>query len=282
MFKAEDIAEYYNTTQIHYEQWWDLARSYSLHYGIWNDTIKNFTEAAINTNKVMMELSEIQDDDRILDAGCGVGGAAIFLCLQKNVRVTGITLSQKQIDFANALANKKGLSDSVDFQLMDYTQTSYPDESFDVIWACESVSSCPDKSLFINEAHRLLKKGGKLILSDCFLTEDNQFDSKNWTKKWGKTWAVSNLSSGQSFVKTLDRIGFSNTKMIDYTNHIQRSAKRMYYASLLAAIPSELYKIINPKVSRFAKNHYKCGIYQYKALRENLWRYKVIVSVKDT
>ena len=173
------------------------------------------------------------------------------------------------------------MKDRVDFQLMDYTQTSFPDESFDVIWACESVSSAEDKTRFIKEAYRLLKKGGRLIMSDCFLTSDGQSDPHNWIKKWGHTWAVANLSSTESFVKNLSQAGFGSTRVDDYTQAVQRSAKHMYRASLLAATPSELYKIINPRVSRFARNHYKCGIYQYKGLKAKLWEYKVILSVKE-
>lgn len=172
MFKPTDIADYYNTTQIHYEQWWDLKKSLSLHYGIWEDHTKDFSDAVNNTNKIMLELANIKESDLVLDAGCGVGGAAIFICEQRNAKVTGITLSQRQIDFANTIIQKKGIENKVDFQLMDYTNTSFPDESFDVIWACESMSSATDKFMFIKEAHRLLKKGGKLILSDVFLTED--------------------------------------------------------------------------------------------------------------
>lgn len=54
----------------------------------------------------------------------------------------------------------------------------------------------------------------------------------------------------------------------------------MYYASLVGALPSELYNITHPKVSHFSKNHYKCGYYQYKALQKNLWKYYVILAEK--
>jgi len=282
MFTVKDIAEYYNTTQIHYKKWWNLNKGLSLHYGIWENDVKNFTDSLINTNKVLMNLAEVEESDRVLDAGCGVGGAAIFLCEIKNAKVTGISLSQKQIDFANLEAQKRALQNKIDFQLMDYTQTSFPNESFDVIWACESISSAPDKTLFIKEAHRLLKKGGRLILSDFFLTADDQTDPSDWLKKWGNTWGISNFSSSNSFVDSLSNTGFINTQIFNYTPKIKKSAKRMYHASILGFFPSELYNILHPNVSRFAKTHYKCGYYQYKALKENLWQYKVILSVKKS
>ena len=280
MFEPKDVAEYYNTTQNHYEKWWDLRNSYSLHYGIWNKQTKTFRDAVVNTNRVLLELAGIKESDRVLDAGCGVGGAAIFVHTNTKARVTGITLSEKQVAFASNLVKEKGIDHQVDFQVMNYTQTSFPDQSFDVIWACESISSANDKMMFIKEAARLLKKGGKLILSDCFITDEKQQDKKEWIRKWGETWAVENHISSQTFVNGLKKNDFEIKSNIDYTAAVTKSAKRMYVASLLGMIPSETYNFFHPKVSRFAKSHYKSGYYQYRALQENLWKYNVILAEK--
>ena len=279
-FTAKEVADYYNTTQIHYKKWWNLENTLSLHYGIWDKGIKSFGESLINTNRVMLELGKISSNDKILDAGCGVGGAAIYLSETKQAEVTGITLSEKQIELATQSLKQKKLENKVSFLLMDYTKTSFKDESFDVVWACESVSSVPDKSLFIKEAFRILKKGGRLILSDFFKTDENQPDKHNWIKKWGETWSISDFDTHKAFVDKLTKQGFNTIKTHNYTGKIQKSAKRMYYSALMGAIPSELYNLLHPNVSHFAKNHYKCGYYQYKALRKKLWQYYIITAIK--
>jgi len=280
MGNAKDIAAYYNSTLIHYKQWWDLSESQSLHYGIWNNQTKNFRQALSNTNKELMDLAEISEGDRVLDAGCGVGGAAIFLCNQRNAKVTGITLSQKQLDFANDLIKDKAYRNFLDFHLMDYTKTSFKNESFDVVWACESVSSAQDKSLFLEEAYRLLKKGGRLILSDYFLSSENSGMPNNLISKWESSWALGSLCTLNGFEDRIKKAGFRKHTAFDYTNHIGRSAQRMYYAALLARIPSQVYKLWNPKVSKYARNHYKSGIYQYRALKAGLWKYQIVLSIK--
>ena len=262
MFTQKEIADYYDTTQKQYEKWWNLKDGLSLHYGIWEKETDNFTESLANTNRILMELGNISESDKILDAGCGVGGAAMFLSENRNVQVIGITLSEKQVEFGNLIAKKRGLQDKVTLSLMDYTQTSFEDESFDDVWACESMSSAPDKILFINEVYRLLSKGGRLILSDCFLTDDNQIDDHSWIKKWGQKWAVSNLQSCNSFVENLRKKGFNIVKTFDYTDKIRSSAKRMYYGSIVGALPTEVYNLFHPNVSRFAKSHYKSWYYQ--------------------
>jgi ubiquinone/menaquinone biosynthesis C-methylase UbiE len=279
MFTNKDVAEYYDTTQTHYQKWWNLGKSFSLHYGIWDERVKSFSESLVNTNRVMMELSEISETDRILDAGCGVGGAALLLNNERKAEIVGISVSKKQIDTANKLAVERNITDKVSFQVMDYLNTSFNDEYFDVVWACESVCQSSDKRAFIRECYRILKKGGRLILCDYFLTNYKK-DIHSWLEKWHKVWAISNLVSDDSFVSDLKNQGFTSVKTFDYTGEIRKSAKRLYCTSLIGSLPSELYNLFNRKVSRFAKSHYKGGYYQYKALKENLWKYNIILAVK--
>lgn len=280
MFSKKEVAEYYNTTQLHYEKWWGLKKNLSLHYGIWDVGVNNFDASLKNTNQVLLSTCKISSSDRVLDAGCGVGGAAFFVHHQTKANVTALSLSNKQISYAREQAVQKGVSSQVNFQVMDFTQTSFPNQSFDVIWACESVCHVEDKLDFINECYRLLKEGGRIILSDFFISSEDQEDKNRYIEKWKNTWGVPNYSTIQSFTENLENAGFSSTETKDYTKNIERSAKRMYYASLLGAIPSELYNITHPNVSRFAKTHYKCGYYQYKALQKELWQYQVVLAVK--
>lgn len=280
MFKTEDVKEYYNSTQNHYENWWDLRNSLSLHYGIWDQNTKNFKESLQNTNKVLLEICQIKGSDKVLDAGCGVGGAAFYITEQTTAHVTGISLSEKQIEFAKQNAIKKNHQDKTDFQIMDYTQTTFEDESFDVVWACESISSATNKQDFIKEAYRLLKTGGKLILSDFFITIENQEDKNSYMKKWGDTWCISSFEPIRNFISLLENQGFEIKQNLDFTDKIFKSSQRLYYASFLGGILSEIYNLFHPNVSRYAKNHYKTGYYQYKALKKKLWKYHIILVQK--
>lgn len=281
MFTSKDVAEYYNTTQNHYLKWWNLKKDLSLHYGIWDKDTKSFSESLVNTNRVMMEIANITDSDKVLDAGCGVGGAAIFITTAVNSSVIGISLSEKQVNFAQLQAKERKLDAKISFEQMDYTNTSFKDSSFDVVWACESISSATDKVAFIKEAHRILKSGGRLIMSDFFLSNEDQHDKHRWMYKWGKTWSISHFVSTDSFSEQLTTQGFSISKNLDCTSKIRKSANRIYYASLLGAIPSWIYNAFHPNVSKFAKTHYLSGYYQYKALKADLWKYQIILAIKN-
>src|SRR5207237_9048199 len=105
-----DIERYYELSEVHFRLHWNLAKSRSLHYGYWDASTKNLHEALLKINEVMAEKLNITKDDVVLDAGCGVGGSSIWLAKQFGCKVTGITLSSKQIMLANAAAIAEGVS----------------------------------------------------------------------------------------------------------------------------------------------------------------------------
>ena len=78
-FSNQEVESYYDQTEIHYRQFWKLDKIMSLHYGLWDNTTKNLSQAMLNTNKQLMLRADIQKEHRVLDAGCGVGGSSIYL-----------------------------------------------------------------------------------------------------------------------------------------------------------------------------------------------------------
>jgi tocopherol O-methyltransferase len=102
---------------------------------------------------------------QILDVGCGIGGASLYLAEKFGARVTGITLSPIQANRAQERAKALGLATKSDFQVANALKMPFPDNSFDLVWSLESGEHMPDKVKFLQECYRVLKPGGKLMLA---------------------------------------------------------------------------------------------------------------------
>jgi cyclopropane fatty-acyl-phospholipid synthase-like methyltransferase len=279
-FTARDIADYYNQTMHHYQRWWHLNDNLAVHYGFWEPKTKSFQQALENTNVYLLEIAEVQQGERILDAGCGVGGSSFFLAKEKNAKVTGITLSEKQIDFANKKLKEFELSELVDFKLGDYTDTDFKDETFDLIWAIESITTAPDKVKFAQEAYRILKPGGRLVIADYFKNDEVGTDKNGLLESWRKNWSMSPFLTLFEYKQCFESTGFILSKQNDVTDLIYKTSKKLYQISLIGAIPSRIYNFFYLP-SRFTRHHYKSGIYQYKALKQGLWKYHTLVFQKN-
>lgn len=279
-FSAKDIATYYDVSEDHYMYFWDLNQSHSLHYGYWDASTKTFREALANINKVLAEKATVTAGSKVLDAGCGVGGSSIWLAKNKHAIVTGITLSNKQAARANAYAASVNLSENAAFEVQDYTRTPYESESFDVVWAIESVCHASNKEDFIKEAYRLLKPGGQLIMADFFIVrEGNATDQRN-INAWGYGWAVPFFEKQENFQHMLKKAGFTTADMIDSTEHIHKSAKRLYYAFFPGWILSKAYNLFNRRTTELSKNNVYTAYYQYKTLKKGLWKYYIVHAKK--
>ena len=280
MSYKQDIADYYAQTQNHYKIWWKLDKGLSLHYGLWENDTKDFVTALGNTNRKMAALAEVTGGSKVLDAGCGVGGAAIYLAKNHKANCVGITLSEEQKADAERYALENQVSDLVEFQIQDYFNTNFADNTFDVVWACESMTSAPSKYEFLQEACRVLKPGGRIVVSDYFLAEGVNRKEHQILLDWEKSWALGPLCSVNELQAFGKDFGLKLTQNKNFSEQVLPSAKRMYKSYLYGLVPSEIYNLFHPKVSRFAKHHYKSGLYQYKALKEGLWQHHMVVFTK--
>ena len=280
MYSNKDVEQYYDLSQTHYKRVWDLQRSRSLHYGYWDGSTKNFHEALLNINKILATKAGIKKVDKVLDAGCGIGGSSLWLAKNIGCSVTGISLSAKQVQTANNLALTENIQSLAIFEQQDFTATNYEAESFDVIWAIESICHAADKSKFINEAHRLLKKGGKLILADFFKQENLPEKDAALIKQWANGWAIDDFATIQNFTKQLSNAGFHNTNIEYATAKIIPSAKRLYRAYFPGIVGGFLYKLFNPKPTVYGKKNIDTAYLQYKALKKNLWTYNIVLTEK--
>lgn len=179
---------------------------------------KNFIEAKYDFVDEMMKLGGIDQTDKnakVLDVGCGVGGTSRYLAknLGPGADVTGITLSPNQVKRATELAKEQGVPNAK-FQVMNALAMDFPDNSFDVVWACESGEHMPDKKAYIDEMMRVLKPGGKFVMATWCQRDDRDvpFDDQDERdlKFLYEEWTHPYFISIEAYKELIDATGMMN------------------------------------------------------------------------
>ena len=275
----KDIIEYYNYTLPFYRLFYH-GNTQGIHYGYWDSETKNHNEALLNTNQFLSEKAQIKSDDYILDAGCGVGGSSIWLAKNHKARVAGITLSERQVKEAEKLASENNVSDLTTFYQRDFLDSGFEDETFSVVWAIESVCYAENKEDFLQEAYRVLKKGGRLIIWDGFQCRKpkNEKEVKD-LNTFCEGWALPNLADTSEFKQSLSNTGFRNIKEFDVSKESYPSAKKIYKMSKWSYPLSIFFNKIRLTPHLLVKNNLS-GIVQYKLIKNNLANFMVYYAEK--
>jgi ubiquinone/menaquinone biosynthesis C-methylase UbiE len=112
---------------------------------------------------------------KLLDAGCGVGGPALYFVRKYGVRIDGITASPRQASIANERINAAGFSEKLRIVHGDYHDpaASFTANDYDVVYFLESFGHSNNKKKAIDAAWKMLKPGGMLYIKDLFIKESN-------------------------------------------------------------------------------------------------------------
>ena len=114
---------------------------------------------------VALEGMGLKPGDRILEVGVGTGiNAPLY---PRNCHVTGIDFSAKMLEKARERVERKGLR-NVSLMEMDAANLSFPDNSFDVVYAPYVISVVSDPVQVVREMRRVCRPGGKFIVLNHF------------------------------------------------------------------------------------------------------------------
>jgi len=158
------IQEFYDASSGLWEEVWGEHLHHG-YYGINGRERKERCQAQIDLIEELLAWGQVQEPKEILDVGCGIGGSSLYLAQKYQAKTTGITLSPVQASRAKNRAEIQGLAAQTTFLVADALEMPFVDNSFDLVWSLESAEHFPDKQKFLQEAYRVLKPGGLLLMA---------------------------------------------------------------------------------------------------------------------
>ena len=169
----KNISYHYDLGNEFYALWLDRTMSYS---SALFEGAESHEQAQKNKYASMLEQMGVQAGDHVLEIGCGWGGFAEHAA-RKGIRVTGLTISQEQHDYAVERIAKEGLSDLVEIKMQDYRDER---GRYDGIASIEMFEAVGEKYWPVYfDAIRDLLKPGKCATLQIITVEDRRWDVYN-------------------------------------------------------------------------------------------------------
>ena len=274
----QSIINYYHTHESLYG--YDLILRGIKHYGYYPIGKENISIA--NAQELMsLQLGKelgLPEDSLVLDAGCGEGPVSVALAKAYKFRLEGVDLLDFNVAKAKKRALKNNVADRTNFQTGDYSKLSFPDNHFDGVFMIETFVHAPDYKKVLAELSRVLKPGGKIVISEYTKSPEDELTHKqnkiyDEIIQYTSCPAFSDFTNG-SFPAILTKAGFINVKVRDVSEYIRPMLKKLY---LIAFLPYFIAKLLG------IKKHFinaECGIYHYKYNLIGIWRYNIASAEK--
>jgi MPBQ/MSBQ methyltransferase len=210
---------YYEEAGPDYASW---SPGFNMHFGFFRWGMNPFRREAMleqMNQEILYRLrlageSPVGHPARVLDMGCGLGATLrSFARRLPRADLNGITLVPWQLEQGRQFNHTCPEGRHITLTLGDYEHTTQLSGSFDAVFALES--SCyahgANKSAFLQEARRLLRPGGRIVVADGFLGRGKlRGPQKPIYRKLCECWVIDTLGEVDQFTRELERLGFSD------------------------------------------------------------------------
>lgn len=152
-----NIMAHYDLGNSFYQEWLDPTMTYSS--ALFPSPEADLGAAQLNKYENLARSIDLNDSDHVLEIGSGWGGFAEYAAKTYGARITGLTVSPAQYDFAKKRIFESGLTEKVDFKLQDYRDSR---DTFDKIASIEMFEAVGKEywETYFEKVRNALKPGG--------------------------------------------------------------------------------------------------------------------------
>ena len=163
-----NIAAHYDLSNDFYATWLDPGMTYS--GAVFADTGQDLAAAQAEKFRRIAALAGLRPGTAVLEIGCGWGGFAEYAARAYGCRVTAITLSRAQCDYARRRIRAAGLNDRVDIRVCDYRDM---EDRYDAVVSMEMIEAVGEAywPMFFDKVRNSLKPGGRAALQAITMDE---------------------------------------------------------------------------------------------------------------
>ncbi len=161
-------------------------------------------------------LASLAEGETVLDLGSGAGFDCFLAAnkVGKTGKVIGVDMTPEMIEKARE-NTQKGDYENVEFRLGEIENTPAADNSVDVVISNCVVNLSPDKKRVFNDAFRVIKPGGRLMVSDIVLLKELPDFIRNSIAAY--IGCISGAMLKDEYIKAIRETGFHEVKIIDET-----------------------------------------------------------------
>lgn len=162
-------------------------------------------------------LASLGERETVLDLGAGTGFDCFLAAnkVGKNGKVIGVDMTPEMIEKAREYA-KKGNYGNVEFRLGEIENLPVADNSVDVVISNCVINLSPDKRSVFKEAFRVLRPGGRLMISDIVLLKELPDFIKNSIEAY--IGCLSGAIMKDEYIEGIKKAGFHKVEIIDETS----------------------------------------------------------------
>ncbi len=178
---------------------------------------------------VPLDFSKLKPGEKLLDVGSGAGGNCIKAAgiVGEKGEVTGLDMTAEMVSAACGYAEKAGLK-NLRFVKGDAEGMPFDDESFDVVISDCVINLIPCKEKVFDEIFRVLKTGGRAVISD--VSSEREFPEK--LKEDEKLWCgcVSGAVPAEEYIRMFRGAGFSPPEILSKEDWKEVGGIKLYKA----------------------------------------------------